>query len=145
MNQEDTRRALMNSISSVARRNWESPEKNNKAAELSRRVQDAMARQDQGELSELALEMRHFMAPTFTLFERVSRLTREQANKKWSKSEDETSWRKLVERARIVVTRRDSEELVQVAERLVAFLRQRNGHVLAQSLEEAMRMTKRAS
>src|SRR3989344_4391411 len=136
MNPEDTRRALMNSISSVARRNWESPEKNNKAAELSRRVQDAMARQDQGELSELALEMRHFMAPTFTLFERVSRLTREQANKKWSKSEDETSWRKLVERARIVVTRRDSEELVQVAERLVAFLRQRNGHVLAQSLEE---------
>lgn len=48
-----------------------------------------------------------------------------------------------MDRTAVVVKRRDSAELTDIARRIIAFLRQRNEHVLAQGLEEALNMSRR--
>jgi hypothetical protein len=145
MTADDTRRALMNSIATIAGRRWESPEKNNRAAELARKVPEAVNRQDQAEIEKLVKEMQQFVSPTFTLFARLERLAKEQATKEWPKREDGVVWKSYIERAALVVSRRDGDEVILLAQRIVGFLRQRNGHVLASNIEEAVKMAGRKS
>ncbi len=142
MTSADTRRALLNSLSSIDHRNWDSPEKNNRVANLVQRIKTAINSGDQNEIAKLVEEMQHFISPHFTLFERMGKLVREQANKSWAKTEDRSAWKNLIDRTRIVVARHDKDEIGILARQVVLFLQARNGHNISRPIEEAMKLAK---
>lgn len=143
MDSQDTERALLNSLSSIDHRNWESLEKNNKGAELVKRIREASIKKDAAELTKLVVEMKQFMSSDFTLFERMKRITRDEAGRSWSKPQDTEVWKNYMQRAVLVVERRDKDELLELAQKIAAFLRRRNGHILAKSIEEALKLAAR--
>ena len=138
MNREDTVRTLLNAISIFTNRDWGSSEKNNAATELTRHIQKAVNLRDEIEMEKLVKEIQHFMSATFLLFRRMERLVEWHGQKEWRTPEDTKIWRNLVERTSTIVRRRDGTELVEIAPRIIAFLRKRNEHVLAQNLEDAL-------
>ncbi len=143
MNRDDTARTLLNSLSALTSRDWGSPEKNNGAVELTRRIREVVTLRDDIAMGRLVEEVKYFTPPTFTLFERMKRLVEHESEKKWGKPVDDATWGKFIERAKIVIDRRDGAEIIEIAQRIIVFLRQRNGHVLAGKLEDAVKLTKK--
>lgn len=143
MKQKEFGQILLNSLSLLDHRRWESLEKNNKAAELSQQIRTAINTGNTAELEKLTAEVKYFMSPTFTLFERVKRLTQVETDRSWTKESDTVAWKALLSRATTVIHRNDTEELKQITERIIAFLKSRNGHVLAQNLEDALKITRK--
>ena len=142
MDSTDTKRALLNSLSMIDGRNWESPEKNNRAAVLVQQIRIALAQNNVNQITRLAKEAEHFSSPLFTLFERIERLTRDHTSRKWVKPQDTEAWGKLMDRTRIIVARRDKHEVVEISRRILTFLQSRNGHDLARPIDEALGFAK---
>lgn len=143
MDTKEIRRALLNSLPYLDHRNWESPEKNNLATGISKRIRVAVETKDTAELERLIVEIKHFTAPSFTLHERIRGLTLKEIGRKWATEADSATWNTLIARATIIIRRNDTEELKQIAERLITFLRARNGHILARSLEDALNIARK--
>lgn len=142
MKHEDTIRTLLNSIPIFTSRDWGYPEKNNKAAELAHSIKRAVNLRNDAEMKKLVAEIEYFMSPTFVLFKRMERLIERQGQRTWHTVQDNATWSGLIERTLIIIQRRDNAELVEIASRIITFLRRRNEHVLAQSLEEAANICK---
>jgi hypothetical protein len=142
MKREDTVRTLLNSVPIFTNRDWGSSEKNNEAIELTRRIQKAVTLRDEIEMDKLVAEIQHFMSETFVLFKRMERLVKRQGQRAWRTPQDNETWSRLIERTSIIIKRKDSVELIEITPRIIKFLRLRNEHVLAQSLEDASKMSK---
>lgn len=142
MKHEDTTRTLLNSILIFKSRDWGSPEKNNEATELTRRIQRAVTMRDDTEMEKLVTEIQYFMSATFVLFKRMERLVKRHGQRVWQTPQENEIWSGLIERTSVIIKRKDSAELVEIAPRIVAFLRRRNEHVLAQNLEDALKTYK---
>lgn len=142
MKREETLQALLNSIPMLTNRDWGSPEKNNRATELAQFIRSAINQSSNAEMERLVLEIKYFMSPTFVLSERMKRLIERHGQRAWRTPQDNTTWSGLMERTSIIVGRRDEKELLEIVQRVIAFLRQRNEHVLAQNIEGAVNMSK---
>lgn len=142
MKREDTVRTLLNTISIFANRDWGSSEKNNAVAGLARRIRQAVTLRDETEMEKLFREIQYFMSATFVLFKRMERLVERHGQKMWHTPQDNSTWSGLIQRTSIIIRRRDGAELVEIAPRIIRFLRLRNEHVLAQSLEDALKTSK---
>jgi hypothetical protein len=142
MKREDTTRTLLNTISIFTNRDWGSSEKNSEATELTRRIERAVTMRDDTEMEKLVAEIQYFMSATFVLFKRMERLVKRHGQKVWQTSQDNETWGGLIERTSVIIKRKDSAELVEIAPRIIAFLRRRNEHVIAQSLEDALKTPK---
>ena len=142
MKREDTVRTLLNTISIFTNRDWGSSEKNNEATELTRRIQKAVTMRDDTEMEKLVAEIQYFMSATFVLFKRMEGLVKRHGQRVWQTPQDNGTWGGLIERTSVIIKRKDSAELVEIAPRIIAFLRRRNEHVLAQSLEDALKIAK---
>jgi hypothetical protein len=142
MKRDDTIQILLNSISIFTNRDWGYPEKNNRAAELAHSIQKAVNLCNDVEMEKLVVEIQSFMSPSFVLFKRMESLIKRQEQRAWRTAQDNATWSGLIERASIIIQRRDNAELVEIAPRIITFLRRRNEHVLAQSLEEATNICK---
>ncbi|MES2315124.1 MAG: hypothetical protein V4486_00085 [Patescibacteria group bacterium] len=138
MGREDTVRTLLNSIPIFTSRDWGSVERNGRAVELAKSIRAAVDQRDDAKMKELAKEIDYFMSPSFVLFKRMERLIERQGQRVWRAEQDNAAWQSLIRRTSIVTRRRDTAELAEIAPRIIAFLKQRNEHVLAGSLEEAL-------
>ncbi len=141
MSLTDSAQALLNSVPMFISRDWGSSEKNSRAMELARSIREAVHLRDETKVAALVQEVRYFMAPTFVLFRRLDRLAKQEH--RWRTQQDDTTWSGMMSRTRTIVERNDDSEVVEIAPKIIAFLRKRNGHVLAQSMQEALDMCKR--
>ena len=144
MTREDIVKVLLGALPMFSNHDWESSEKNNRASELSRRISRAVTVRDEEEMEVLTGEVRNFFSPAFLLFERINRLVKDHASDPWSSQQAAWEWSGLVNRARVVLERRDEEELLQIVPRLVSFLQRQNKHSLAKGVIEALAEKKRA-
>lgn len=142
MGPTDSAQTLLNLIPMFTSRDWGSPEKNSRAVELARSIREAVHLRDDAKVAKLVQEVQFFMAPTFVFFKRLERLAGQEY--KWRTTQDDTTWSGMMDRTRTIVERNDKVEVVEIAPRIIAFLRKRNGHVLAQNIQEALDMCRRS-
>src|SRR3989338_3843286 len=142
MTRTDTARTLLTSVSIFTSRDWGSSEKNNAAIELARRIEMAVTLRDEAEMQKLVSEIKFFMSVTFLLFRRMELLVQRHSRRTWLTPGDTKTWNAIMERTSTIIKRKDGEELVEIAPRIIKFLGQRNGHVFAQGLEVSLKIAK---
>ena len=139
MTKNDGSRSLLNSLPIFKNRDWGSPEKNSAAAELARRIENMANQGNQAEMQKLVAEVEHFMSPAFVLFKRTATLTERHRSRTWRTTTDNVAWKVLMDRTSTILQHKDTKELTEITPNIVAFLRRRNEHVLAQGLEDALK------